>query len=263
MFLDQSVLRTRSAPVLCFPWFRLVVLGVVYGVGVLRVTPRPTPPREGVGLGEPVDPRGAGAPGRPGGRVGAPRLPGLGARVDSPTGAMRELYARYGTNLAAARQALAARRARSGPSYTYIHIGAPRWVGLDLLAGPGLFSRAWPPPRRGLCGRRHWPGAQALAPAGRGRRPLDAGPGPGRDRAGGDPGRGVPPRRHWAGRRHTVAGDQLGLGGLAAAVGEDLADTRIRVSLGRWAAIRSDVEHRPSAVFASRWCWSRRCRESS
>jgi hypothetical protein len=60
--------------------------------------------------------------------------------VDSPTGAMRDLYARHETDMAAARQALAAQPGQVG---ALIYIGT-RWVGIDLLAGPGLFGRAWP-----------------------------------------------------------------------------------------------------------------------
>jgi hypothetical protein len=60
--------------------------------------------------------------------------------VDSPTGAMRDLYTRHETDLAAARRALAAQPGQVGGR---IYIGN-RWVGLDLLAGPLLFGRAWP-----------------------------------------------------------------------------------------------------------------------
>ena len=60
--------------------------------------------------------------------------------VASPTGAMRDLYARHERDLAAARQALAAQPGQAG-ALVYI---ANRWVGLDLLAGPQLFGRAWP-----------------------------------------------------------------------------------------------------------------------
>jgi hypothetical protein len=60
--------------------------------------------------------------------------------VDSPTGAMRDLYARHETDMAAARQALAAQPGQVG---ALIYMGT-RWVGIDLLAGPGLFGRAWP-----------------------------------------------------------------------------------------------------------------------
>ena len=60
--------------------------------------------------------------------------------VSSPTGAMRDLYARHETDLAAARHALAAQPGQVG---ALIYMGT-RWVGLDLLAGAGLFGRAWP-----------------------------------------------------------------------------------------------------------------------
>ena len=61
-------------------------------------------------------------------------------RVDSATGAMRDVYARHQADLTAARQALAAQPGQVG-ALIYM---AGRWVGLDLLAGPGLFGRAWP-----------------------------------------------------------------------------------------------------------------------
>ena len=61
-------------------------------------------------------------------------------RVDSATGAMRDVYARHQTDLMAARQALAAQPGQIG---ALIYMGT-RWVGIDLLAGPGLFGRAWP-----------------------------------------------------------------------------------------------------------------------
>lgn len=60
-------------------------------------------------------------------------------RVDSATGAMRDVYARHQMDLTAARQALAAQPGQVG-ALVYM---AGRWVGLDLLAGPGLFGRAW------------------------------------------------------------------------------------------------------------------------
>ena len=60
--------------------------------------------------------------------------------VDSPTGAMRDLYVRYETDMAVARRALAAQPGQVG---VLIYVG-DQWVGLDLLAGPGLFGRAWP-----------------------------------------------------------------------------------------------------------------------
>jgi hypothetical protein len=59
--------------------------------------------------------------------------------VDSPTGAMRDLYASYDRDLTAARQALAAQPGQVG-ALIYL---ANRWVGMDVLAGPRLFGRAW------------------------------------------------------------------------------------------------------------------------
>jgi ARG and Rhodanese-Phosphatase-superfamily-associated Protein domain len=61
-------------------------------------------------------------------------------RVDSATGAMRDVYASHQTDLTAARQALAAQPGQVG-ALVYM---AGRWVGFDLLAGAGLFGRAWP-----------------------------------------------------------------------------------------------------------------------
>src|SRR5687768_2218406 len=61
-------------------------------------------------------------------------------RVESPTGAMRDTYVRHEDAVAAARMALAARPGQVG-ALVYI---AERWLGLDLLASPGLFNRAWP-----------------------------------------------------------------------------------------------------------------------
>jgi hypothetical protein len=60
--------------------------------------------------------------------------------VDSPTGAMRDLYARHEADILSARQALPAQPGQVG-AIVYI---AGRWVGLDLLASPRLFGRAWP-----------------------------------------------------------------------------------------------------------------------
>ena len=60
--------------------------------------------------------------------------------VDSPTGAMRDLYARHEADMTAARQALGAQPSQTG---ALIYMGN-RLVGLDLLASPGLFSRSWP-----------------------------------------------------------------------------------------------------------------------
>jgi hypothetical protein len=52
---------------------------------------------------------------------------------------MRDFYARYDSEMTGARQALAAQPGQVG-ALIYI---ASRWVGLDLLAGPKLFARAW------------------------------------------------------------------------------------------------------------------------
>jgi hypothetical protein len=52
---------------------------------------------------------------------------------------MRDFYARYDSEMTAARKALAAQPGQVG-ALVYI---AGRWVGLDLLAGPRLFARAW------------------------------------------------------------------------------------------------------------------------
>jgi hypothetical protein len=60
-------------------------------------------------------------------------------RVESPTDAMHDFYARYDTEMTAARQALAAQPGQVGAVICI----AGRWVGLDLLAGPRLFARAW------------------------------------------------------------------------------------------------------------------------
>lgn len=59
--------------------------------------------------------------------------------VESPTGAMRDSYAKYGREIEAARQALAAVPGQVG-ALVYL---SGRWVGLDLLAGPRLFASAW------------------------------------------------------------------------------------------------------------------------
>ncbi len=61
-------------------------------------------------------------------------------RVDSATGAMRDVYARHQADMTAARQVLAAQPGQVG---ALIYMDG-RWVGLDLVAGPGLFGRAWP-----------------------------------------------------------------------------------------------------------------------
>jgi hypothetical protein len=59
--------------------------------------------------------------------------------VASPTGAMRDFYERYDQEIAQARPALAPVAGQVG---AVVHLSG-RWVGLDLLAGPRLFARAW------------------------------------------------------------------------------------------------------------------------
>jgi len=60
--------------------------------------------------------------------------------VHSPTGAMDDFFARYEREIAQAREALTPVPGQVG-AVAYV---AGRWAGLDLLAGPRLFSRAWP-----------------------------------------------------------------------------------------------------------------------
>jgi hypothetical protein len=52
---------------------------------------------------------------------------------------MHDVFASYEAEIAAAREALAPRPGQVG-AIVYV---AGRWVGLDLLASPGLFARAW------------------------------------------------------------------------------------------------------------------------
>jgi hypothetical protein len=61
-------------------------------------------------------------------------------QVESPTGAMRDFYERYEQDIAAARATLAPQPGQAG---ALVFLGT-RWIGLDLLASPGLFARAWP-----------------------------------------------------------------------------------------------------------------------
>ncbi len=61
-------------------------------------------------------------------------------RVESPTGAMHEVYDRYGEEMAAARDALAPAPEQIG-AIAYV---AGEWAGLELLPAPALFARAWP-----------------------------------------------------------------------------------------------------------------------
>jgi hypothetical protein len=60
--------------------------------------------------------------------------------VESPTAAMSDFYARHAEPVGAARAALALRHGQVG---ALVFLGR-RWIGLDLLASPGLFERAWP-----------------------------------------------------------------------------------------------------------------------
>jgi hypothetical protein len=60
--------------------------------------------------------------------------------VASRTGAMRDFYQRYEKEMARARQALAAVASQVG-ALVFL---SGRWVGMDLVAGAGLFGRAWP-----------------------------------------------------------------------------------------------------------------------
>jgi hypothetical protein len=83
--------------------------------------------------------------------------------VDSPTGAIRDLYARHKTDTAAARQTLAAPPGQVG---ALVYMGS-QWVGLDLLAGPRLFGRAWPRLCAGYVADAIGRNAQGLASAGR------------------------------------------------------------------------------------------------
>ncbi|HEY7205444.1 MAG TPA: DUF6569 family protein [Methylomirabilota bacterium] len=60
--------------------------------------------------------------------------------VHSMTAAMRDVYARHEEDMTAARRALAAQPGQVGA----LVFMAGRWVGLELLAGPRIFGRAWP-----------------------------------------------------------------------------------------------------------------------
>ena len=61
-------------------------------------------------------------------------------KVESPTGAMRDFYRRFADDVAATSRALLPRPGQTGAAVSV----AGRWVGLDLLAAPGLFARGWP-----------------------------------------------------------------------------------------------------------------------
>jgi hypothetical protein len=60
--------------------------------------------------------------------------------VASPTGAMADIYARHREQIDAARAVLAARPGQVG----VLVYRSGQWLGLDVLAAPGLFARAWP-----------------------------------------------------------------------------------------------------------------------
>ena len=60
--------------------------------------------------------------------------------ASSPTGAMNDVYGRYEETLRRARETLAAQPGQVG-ALAYLR---GRWLGLDALATPGLFARAWP-----------------------------------------------------------------------------------------------------------------------
>src|SRR5213594_2067888 len=62
------------------------------------------------------------------------------SKVESPTGAMRDFYRRHADDVAATSRALLPRPGQTGAAVSV----AGRWLGLDLLAAPGFFARAWP-----------------------------------------------------------------------------------------------------------------------
>ena len=57
---------------------------------------------------------------------------------------MRDFYDRYAEDLAASRRAPAPQPGQAGSIVSV----SGQWLGLDLLASPGLYERAWPR----LCG---------------------------------------------------------------------------------------------------------------
>jgi hypothetical protein len=81
-------------------------------------------------------------------------------RVESPTDAMRDVYLRYEADVAAAREAVAARPQQVG-AIVWI---AGAWAGMELLAGPGLFARAWPRLASGYIADAIGHGAKPFAP---------------------------------------------------------------------------------------------------
>jgi hypothetical protein len=60
--------------------------------------------------------------------------------VQSPTGAMHDVYARYEADIGAARKALEALPGQVGAAVFL----TGTWVGLECLAAPRLFAAAWP-----------------------------------------------------------------------------------------------------------------------
>jgi hypothetical protein len=77
---------------------------------------------------------------RPGRDLGAPSLKAATHGVESPTEAMRDVYACHARQMDDARAALAPRPGQAGA----LVFPGTRWLGLDLLASPGLFERTWP-----------------------------------------------------------------------------------------------------------------------
>ena len=124
----------------------------------------------------------------------------------SPTDAMNDVFVRYEDALRRARETLAP---QSGQVGALVYLSG-RWLGLDALAAPGLFARAWPrqgrraraplspravrarvaSPLLGLRGRRLGPGAEGGAASGprQGARAAEVGD------------RGLEPRRRARGR---------------------------------------------------------------
>ena len=133
--------------------------------------------------------------------------------------------------LAAAREVLAAQPGQAG---ALICMGS-RWVRLDLLAGPGLFARAWPRRCAGYVtdaiGREPGP----LAAAGRRARARSADPGPGQTRASGGPGRGVAAPHPRGGPRQPggrgTNGPPDGVSGESVRTHGDTGRSRLRVIL--------------------------------
>ena len=121
------------------------------------------PPRQEGGLGEPLRPHGEGHMADQGEVWAQLVCKADELDVDTPTGAMRDVYARHEIDMAPARQALAAQPGQVG---ALVYMGS-QWVGLDLLAGPRLFGRAWPRLCAGYVADAIGRNAQGLASAGR------------------------------------------------------------------------------------------------